>query len=219
LGNGEDEDGVMKGKNYSCNNTGKRKKSDFYQTPYSMTEQLLKKEDFNKNKWIFEPCAGEFGEGAILKVLQEKHERVMHNDISYGQDFIKMNIERNDISYVITNPPFSKAFEFIQKSKKIAKEKIAMLLPLSYLHGQKRYEEKVFREENYPLTKVYVFTRYPLLEDTIRDDGKYKTGMMVYAWYIWEEMDYATRHCENCNQQYPVIKWIDNNKYVLRKGE
>ena len=34
----------MKGKNFSMNNTGKRKKSDFYETPYSLTRLLLEKE-------------------------------------------------------------------------------------------------------------------------------------------------------------------------------
>lgn len=33
-----------KGKNFSCNNTGKRKKSDFYETPYSITRQFLERE-------------------------------------------------------------------------------------------------------------------------------------------------------------------------------
>jgi len=31
----------MKGKNFSCNNTGKRKKSDYYETPYCLTQELL----------------------------------------------------------------------------------------------------------------------------------------------------------------------------------
>ena len=46
----------MKGKNYSCNNTGKRKKSDFYETPYSLTEQLLEVEKLSGS--ILEPARG-----------------------------------------------------------------------------------------------------------------------------------------------------------------
>ena len=38
----------MKGKNYSCNNkVDKRSKSDFYQTPYSITRHLLNNETFD----------------------------------------------------------------------------------------------------------------------------------------------------------------------------
>jgi len=36
----------MKGKCISACNRGQRNKSDFYQTPYSMTEQLLENEIF-----------------------------------------------------------------------------------------------------------------------------------------------------------------------------
>ena len=37
-----------KGKNFSTNNaTGKRKKSDFYETPYTLTRKFLDVEDFD----------------------------------------------------------------------------------------------------------------------------------------------------------------------------
>lgn len=206
----------MKGKCFSAVNRGQRKKSDFYQTPYSMTEQLLEYENFDYNKGVLE-CA--CGNGAIQKILNRNFKYVIAYDIQKGfylqKDFLKTNSQE---SFIITNPPFSLAFEFIQKAKKIATEKFAMLLPLSYLHGQKRYEQKIFLDKNYPLTKIYVFTRYPLLEDTIMEDGKYRTGMIAYAWYIWENMDkynYMTKRI--INNIYPQIKWIDNNKYILRK--
>ena len=82
-----------------------------------------------------------------------------------------------------------------------------MLLPLNYLHGVARYNE-IYRDSKFPLKAVYVFCRYGLLEDTIREDGMYKSGMMVYAWYIWDE-DYLRDH--------PKIHWIDNNEDVLKK--
>lgn len=193
----------MSGKNFSCNNaSGKRRKGDFYETPYSMTEQLLEHEKFDYKKLVLEPACGK---GAITKILKNNFFYVDGSDIE--KDFLKNDFIYYD--YIITNPPFSLAFEFIQKSKQIAKEKFAMLLPLSYLHGKKRYEKKIFRDENYPLTKVYVFTRYSLLIDTIREDGKYKTGMMVYAWFIWEK--------EPKTKEYPIIKWINNDKFILKK--
>jgi hypothetical protein len=190
-----------KGKNFSGVNRGQRNPSDFYQTPFSMTEQLLEKEEFVGNVW--EPC---MGDGAILKILVDKFNDprsditgVMGTDISNnGLNFLEFNGETHNI---ITNPPFSLAFEFIEKAKEVSTRKIAMLLPLSYLHGQKRYESGIYNE----LKTVYVFTRYPLLSSEIRSDGMYKTGMMVYAWYIWEK-GYVGK---------PTIEWIDNNKYVI----
>ena len=41
------------GKNFSGNTNKERPKSDFYQTPYSMTEQLLQNEEFIGN--VLEP--------------------------------------------------------------------------------------------------------------------------------------------------------------------
>lgn len=189
------------GKNFSANNaSGKRKKSDFYETPYSITRHLLNVEDFDYKLTICEPACGD---GAIVKVLQEKTNNVVFYDIQ--KNFLT---ETEQYDYIITNPPFSIAYEFIQKAKIVAKKKFAFLLPLSYLHGKQRYD-CIYSDKEYPLKKVYVFTRYPMLGEKLREDGKYNTGMMVYAWFIFEK-----------NYTGPsVIDWIDNNSDVLSKND
>jgi hypothetical protein len=192
-----------KGKNFSANNaTGKRKKSDFYETPYTLTRKFLDVEYFNKNSTVCEPACGG---GAISKVLNEYWEddkiTAYDKETNFLWDF-------NDYDYVITNPPFSLAFEFIQKAKQLAKSKFALLLPLSYLHGKKRFDE-IYSDRDYGLEKVYVFTRYPMLGEPLREDGKYNTGMMVYAWYVWT----------NGYSGQPTIDWLDNNEDVLSKKD
>ena len=190
---------MKKGKNFSGNNAlGQRKKSDFYETPYSMTSHLLEVEDFNKSLTVCEPACGD---GAIVKILEKKWDNVVAYDIE--KNFLW---ETKNYDYIITNPPFSLAYEFVQKAKQIATEKFAFLLPLSYLHGKKRYDN-IYMDKQYGLKKVYVFTRYPMLGESLREDGKYNTGMMVYAWYIFE----------NHYSGLPVIDWIDNNEDVLSK--
>jgi len=191
----------QKGKNFSANNvSGKRKKSDFYETPYSITRHLLNVEDFDYNLTICEPACGD---GAIVKVLKEK-----------TNNFVAYDIEKNFLSetkqydYIITNPPFSIAYEFIVKAKQVAKKKFAFLLPLSYLHGKKRYDD-IYSDKDYPLKKVYVFTRYPMLGEKLREDGKYNTGMMVYAWFIFDK-EYKGPS---------MLNWIDNNSDVLSKKD
>ena len=192
---------VKKGNNFSGNNVqGQRKKSDFYETPYSMTSHLLEVEDFNKSLTVCEPACGD---GAIVKILEKKWDNVVAYDIE--KNFLW---ETKNYDYIITNPPFSLAYEFVQKAKQIATEKFAFLLPLSYLHGKKRYDN-IYMDKQYGLKKVYVFTRYPMLGESLREDGKYNTGMMVYAWYIFE----------NHYSGLPVIDWIDNNEDVLSKKE
>ena len=188
----------MKGKNFSANNTnGKRKKSDFYETPYSLTRLLLEKEKLYGT--ILEPACGEL---AIVKVLKENGYQVDFSDLE--NDFLEQN---KKYTTIITNPPFSLAYEFIQKAKTLS-EIFYFLLPLSYLHGKKRYDN-IYTDESFKLEKIYVFTRYPLLGEKLREDGKHNTGMMVYAWYKW-------------NKNYkgePTIQWLDNNEYILKKGE
>jgi len=192
-----------KGKNFSANNaTGKRKKSDFYETPYTLTRKFLDVEYFNKNSTVCEPACGG---GAITKVLNEYWEDDKVTAYDQETNFLW---DYNEYNYIITNPPFSLAFEFIQKAKQLAKSKFALLLPLSYLHGKKRFDE-IYSDRDYGLEKVYVFTRYPMLGETLREDGKYNTGMMVYAWYVWT----------NGYSGLPTVDWLDNNEDVLSKKD
>jgi len=190
---------IMTGKNYSCNNkTEKRSKNDFYQTPYSMTRLLLDNEYFDYNKSVLEPCCGN---NAIVNILKEKWNENLITYYDIEKDFFT---ETKQYEYIILNPPYKLAFEFILKCK-IVCEKFAILLPLNYLHGKKRYDN-IYCDKNYPLKNVYVFTRYPLLtSENVREDGKYKTGMMVYAWFIFEKGF----------KNEATIKWLDNNNDVI----
>ena len=186
------------GKNFSLNTNKARPKNDFYQTPYSMTRHLLDREKFEGK--IFEPCCGE---GAILKVLDEYNYEYSCGDITFALNFLE-NFSQND--NIITNPPYSLAKEFILHAKKHTSKKIAMLLPLNYLHGIQRYRE-VWLDTEFPLKKIYVFCRYPMLSNEIREDGKYETGMMVYAWFIWDR----------AHKGSATIDWIDNSDDIVKK--
>ena len=194
---------MPKGKNFSANNaTGKRKKSDFYETPYTLTRKFLDVEDFDKDKSICEPACGG---GAITKVLKEYWNDDLITAYDKETNFLW---DYNNYNYIITNPPYSLAFEFIQRAKQLAKLKFALLLPLYYLHGKKRYDE-IFSDRSYGLEKIYVFTRSPMLGETLREDGKHNTGMMPYSWYVWT----------NGYSGQPILDWIDNNGDILTKKD
>ena len=49
-----------------------------------------------------------------------------------------------------------------------------------------------------------------MLGDSLRPDGKYRTGMMVYAWFVWNKQGYFPA---------PTIKWISNQQYILNKKD
>ena len=200
-----------KGKNFSGNNSsGKRNKSDFYQTPYWLTSLLLDNEKLKEP--ILEPACGE---GAIVTVLFKRYKDLLFYDINHKptmKNFLHNNLN-GIVNTVITNPPFRLAFEFIQKAKKVSRDKVIMLLPLSYLHGKKRYDD-IYQDQKFPLRRVLVFTRYPMLRETIREDGKHETGMQVYAWFVWQKRRWWEFWCIE-----PIVKWLDNDPFVLRAGE
>ena len=188
---------MSKGKNYSTNNRGNRKKSDFYETPYSLTRMLLEKEKLVGS--ILEPACGS---GAIVRILKEEYNNITYYDKEV--DFLK---ETRHFDTIVTNPPFSLAYEFIQKAKQVS-DVFYFLLPLNYLHGKKRYDN-IYLDKDFRLETIYVFTRYPLLGEPLREDGKHNTGMMVYAWYKFNK---------NYKEE-PIIRWLDNDSYILKKGE
>ena len=231
---------MIKGKCFSKVNRGKRNKNDLYQTPPSLTQEIINREmkDELKGSFILEPACGF---NAIVNVLKDNgFYNIDHTDLAWGKDlnvkrvqgidFFKLNDDKYNFymyedfnkkiefsyceyefikyQYVITNPPYSLAKEFVLNAKKICRKKIIMLLKLDFLHGQNRLEE-LWRDKEFPLKKVYVLSRYPMLKDTVRDDGKFNTGMQTYGWYVWEK-EYKGN---------PEIEWIDINKYVVRKGE
>jgi hypothetical protein len=196
------------GKNFSRNNaSGKRKESDFYETPYCLTRTFLEASDYfwEPSYSIVEPACGH---GAVTKVLKEYgFSKIIEYDIATtGKDFLQ---DKEKYAYLITNPPFSLAQEFILHAKEIIKYKFALLLPLTYLQGSKRLKE-IWSDKEFPLDSVYVFNRYPMLGVPLREDGKITTGMQSLAFFTWNR---AWKGHE------PRIRWIDIDKYVCRKGD
>lgn len=197
----------MKGKCYSQVNRGQRKKSDLYQTPGKLIDSLFENVIFDEKATVLEPCIGE-GE-IILKLFDRfKYENIYATELMYGTNFFNWN---KTVDYIITNPPFSLANEFIIKAKKICEYKFAFLMKLNYLQGQWRYNNIYNIRDNFPLTKIFIYTRMPTLELTTREDGKYNTGMQAMAWYIWEKSPFEVA-------SHPIISWIDSSTHTVKKS-
>jgi hypothetical protein len=201
------------GKNFSRNQAGEdRNENDFYQTPYCLTrtfmEKFYKYHETRKGIHIMEPAAGH---GAITKVLDEFGCDIIARDIITGYDFLKSTLKS---AWIITNPPYKNSTTWIQKCKEIANTGFCLLLPTTYLQGKERYD-KVWSDKDYPCVAVYTFTRYPMLETTVREDGKCHTGMQSLSWFVWVNK-------KNTIREYPndtVHRWIDINDFIVRKGE
>lgn len=105
----------------------RREVNDFYRTPAWATHALFTKEKFEGN--ILEPACGDY---AMSDVIQE-YNLCVPKDVIYGQDFLK---ETQHYDNVVTNPPFILAQDFITQSKKLAGNKIALFLKLTFLEGR-----------------------------------------------------------------------------------
>lgn len=133
---------------------GIRKKHDFYETPSYVTEELLKREEFNGPIW--EPACGN---GAISKVLVKNGFDVFNSDIEqreYPLDIKAsfMSIKSLVTPTIITNPPFKHSTEFALYALKCSTEKIALFNKLSFLEGKTR-RDKLFSQSK--LKNVCVF--------------------------------------------------------------
>lgn len=202
----------MSGKCYSMVDQGQRKFKDDYGTPRGLTRLLLGTGEFNSMDTILEPAAGA---GCMLEELRcshqiERHVSIIANDLlhpihAYNMDFMDW---KDPVDMVVSNPPFNKAYEFIKKAKEIAQQKIIYILPLSYLQGSRRYKD-IWQDRAFPLSRVYVYTRFPMFGDPIRDDGKFRTGMMATAVYVWDKYQ----------EKLPVIDWLDCDEYILHGKE
>ncbi|MCA9090893.1 MAG: ParB N-terminal domain-containing protein [Planctomycetaceae bacterium] len=171
----------------------KRDPHDFYPTPRGVTEALLQHVQFPASVW--EPACGD---GAISEVLQVAGYSVDSSDLidrGYGdvEDFMTTSRRAESI---ITNPPYSKAEEFVRRALELTTGKVAMLLPLTFLESERR--ESLF--ENSCLKWLYVFRdRIPIYKGGAVARGN---GRVAYAWYVWEHGHAGP----------PMIGWVHSER-------
>lgn len=181
-----------------------RAQNDFYATNPEAIKALLEKEAFPGSDFL-EPCVGM---GHIAREIKEKYPQARIDcldivDRGYPEtikvDFLQFETPKK-YDAIITNPPYSLATEFIQKSAELVTEngKIAMFLKLQFLEGEKR---RLLFEQLPPKT-IWVFRkRMPTWRDGKPKDenGKNWATTICHAWFVWE----AGEAKEN-----PSIKWI-----------
>ena len=180
----------------------KRVENDFYATDKNSVRDLFENADIDGNNF-YEPCVGQ---GHISDVIKEyfPDAKVLGTDLidrgydgTIVRDFINDDFEiRTD--WVITNPPYKYAKEFIDRSLKISNKGVAMFLKIQFLESQGRKEWL----KNSPLKYVYVFSKR---QDPLRDGmelnpktGKKWGSTMCFAWFIWEK----------AYKEEPIIRWI-----------
>jgi hypothetical protein len=126
------------------------------------------------------------GRGHMAQVLNEYFATVRGTDVfdyAYGevQDFLTGLAALRSVDWVITNPPFRLAEEFLQRGRQVARKGVALLTRTVFLESIGRYE-RVFK--NAPPSKVLQYTeRVPMVKGRLDQKASTATG---YAWLVWD---------------------------------
>lgn len=162
-----------------------RETNDYYATdPYAAT-LLMEQERFSPRIW---ECA--CGEGHLSKEFQKAGYFVYSSDLidrgfGFVQDFLTTEAPPLPGFDIVTNPPYSKAREFVEHALEILEDghKIAMFLKIQFLEGKAR--RALF--DKFPPKVIYVSSSR-LVCAMNGDFKKYANATAVcYAWFVWEK--------------------------------
>lgn len=200
-GNSRSYASVLGARNFALE---EREEHDYYATDPSSLEkylEALKRDHITLDINIWE-CA--CGEGHLSKLLEQKGFNVKSTDLidrGYGEggiDFI--NTQTKWGGYILTNPPYKYAKEFVEHSLELIEENnyVIMFLKLQFLEGKAR--RKLFDKKQ--LKYVYVFSERQRCAMN-GDFSKYTNnggthGAVAYCWFMWQKGFKGE----------PIIRWI-----------
>ena len=159
---------------------------DFPTPPWAtraLLEYIIGENDLRSQSCLEPAC----GAGHMAKVLEEYFREVRYSDAyeyGYGpvRDFLTYPYETNAVDWVITNPPFRLAEEFVLRALQVAKHGVAILARTVFLESSGRYN-RIFRER--PPSKFAQFVeRVPMVKGRLDKNASTATG---YAWLVWEK--------------------------------
>ena len=147
----------------------------------ALIEQYLDKKTLTTQTCLEPAC----GAGHMAKVLKEYFDAVDSSDVynyGYGEvrDFTH-SLPDQTYNWVITNPPFRLAENFINQALKIATTGVAVLLRTLFIETIGRYDRLFSRM---PPTRMAQFCeRVPMVKGRLDPKASTATG---YAWLIWD---------------------------------
>jgi hypothetical protein len=173
---------------------------DDFPTPPWATRALLTHvlEDFGPFdvQSVLEPACGA---GYMARPLSERFGQVLASDIHpYGfgsvRDYLTVPYEANAVDWVITNPPFRLAEDFVQRSLIVARKGVAILARTVFIESVGRYRNLFLP---HPPCRFAQFTeRVPMIKGKLDRAASTATG---YAWLVWSK---------EINTQRPELIWI-----------
>ena len=188
--------------------------SDFYATDPKAVHKLLLKYSINGSE-ILEPCIGNGNiANAIKDFYNNKGLNITGVDIvdrgypnTIVHDYLTWKTDKK-FDCIITNPPYSLAKEFVEKSMTLLNDgydeygypngQLIMFLKIQFLESDKRKE--LF--EKYPPKYIYVFRNRMATwnnGEPLDPNGKRWATTMCHAWFIWEKG----------SKTEPTVRWLD----------
>lgn len=163
---------------------------DFYPTPPNIVEDILRREKLVGS--ILEPACGD---GTMIRVLRRYYPESLIGGFDLyprtpgirRMDFMSYKKEWDNI---ITNPPYNQFLPFLMHSLELAKDKVIMIFPLTYLSGKSRYKEVYSKN---PPARVYVYTYRVCM-----NPGEGAKNRIDFCWGVWEKGESQTQ-----------LKWIN----------
>ena len=127
------------------------------------------------------------GRGHMSVALAEYFGDVVSYDVfEYGfgsvADFLTTKHDAGSLDWVITNPPFKLAEDFVERSMKIARHGVAMLTRTVFIESVGRYE-RLFKLKP-PTSFAQFVERVPMVKGRVDKKASTATG---YGWLVWEK--------------------------------
>lgn len=159
---------------------------DFPTPPWAtraLLEYVISDHDIASQSCLEPAC----GAGHMARALSEYFADVRYADAfhyGYGdvRDFLTYPYETNAVDWVITNPPFRLAEEFVLRALRVARHGVAILARTVFLESSGRYR-RIF-EENPPSRFAQFVERVPMVKGRLDMKASTATG---YAWLVWEK--------------------------------
>lgn len=155
-------------------------------------------------KSVWEPACNR---GYMVRPLEEFFGAVIASDVhNYGASYavadflMREQLTAGDpiVDWIITNPPFRLAEQFIERASQVAKDGFAVIVRTSFLEGVGRYNN-LFRR-NPPSIIAQFSERVPMVKGRYDPSASTATS---YAWLVWIDGEPETRFvwippCRRC---------------------
>lgn len=183
---------------------------DNFPTPPWATRALLEivlENQLIDKKSCLEPACGA---GHMSKVLKDYFCSVRSSDIydyGFGEviDFCSGYYGAESFDWVITNPPFNLAEQFVFEGLRVSKFGVALLTRTVFIESIGRYK-RLFKDTP-PSALAQFAERVPMVKGRLDKGASTATG---YAWLVWLK--------EKKRNDMPALKWIRPCRKSLEKS-